>query len=320
MLVNLFISNFKNKKLLYLLSRVLIIIFVILVIDFFTGIILKNIITRVPDGRYFKLNYSLNKNESDIFIVGSSRGETHFIPKLMQDSLKVSVWNASRGNQGLPYIYSVIISSIERYKPKLIIMTVEKHFFSSELNFESASILEPFFDNKTINNLYKDKLFTKSILLNSNLIKYNSSYFYLLRPLIAKDKDGRSEDLGFNPLYGSFVGKKEDKINEYYSYDLNKESVQLFDQIISEVNAKNINLLLVISPRYNIRFKESSGFDYIKKVCNSYDNVRLLDYSMDKDFIYQDEYFKDVRHLNFKGATLLTNKTIAYIKKSYSMN
>jgi len=315
---NSFIFNFKDKNsIIYLFSRFLIILLMIAIVDIVAGFVLKSIITEIPDGRYYKVYHTLNHNESEILIVGSSRGERHFVSTMIQDSLGLSVWNGSRDTQNLPYIYCVVFSSLARYKPKLIIMNVEKDIFSEEMNFEAASLLDPFYNNETVKKLYKEKQFAKSIFMNSNLIKFNSSYLYLLRPLVYKNQDGRKEDLGWEPLYGDFKGekKKEDEILEYYSYDFDKESVEAFESIISELDKQNIKLLMVISPHFNSKYKNSSGLDYLKNITNEYSNIKLLDYSQDPDFVYQEEYFRDNQHLNVPGAKFFTSKVISAYKK-----
>jgi len=318
MKVNSFIFNFKNKNsIIYLLSRFLIILLIIVIVDQVAGLGLSSIITKIPDGRYYKVFYTLNNNESEVLIVGSSRGERHFVSKMIQDSLGLSVWNGSRDTQHLPYIHCVVFSSIARYKPQLIIMNVEKDIFSEEMNFEAASLLDPFYNNKTVKKLYKDKQYFKSLAMNSNLIKFNSSYFYLLRPLVQKNQDGKKEDLGWEPLIGNFKGEKEseDEIMEYYSYDFDPESVELFENMVSEINKQNIKLLMVISPHFNKKYMNSSGLDYLKNISSTYSNIELLDYSLDPDLIYQEEYFKDNQHLNVPGAKFFTQKVISDLKK-----
>lgn len=314
MKVNSFIFNSKDKNSLgYLLYKVLIVILILIIADLLLGFLLGKVISNVPDGRYHKVYHSLYNNEGDILIVGSSRSETHIVPKLLQDSLKMSAWNASRESQGIPYIYCIVKNSLVRYKPKLIIMNVEKYIFSEKMNFQAASIMEPFFSNAIIKELYKDKLLKKSILLNSNLVKYNSSYFYLLRPLIFKNRDGNIEDLGLKPLHGNFVGRKEKEteIVEYYSYEFDQEELELFESTLKLIEDNSINLLMVISPSYNKNIIGSSGLDYLREISNKNSNIELLDYSLDEEFIYQNKYFKDQPHLNYDGAKLLTNKIIS---------
>lgn len=150
-----------SLKILFLKSLKFLIIF--FAIDFFFGFISKEIFLNQETGKYARITYSINENQSDILILGSSRAHRHYNPDVLEKKLNKICYNA--GVKGQKLLFNVALGSIilERYNPEVIILNIDHNWFYeyneaydrlSDLYpyyWEHRSILKPIFNlNSTL--------------------------------------------------------------------------------------------------------------------------------------------------------------------------
>jgi hypothetical protein len=298
-----------------LFTKIFAILFVLAIFDWMAGILLDRLLDHSPDGRYLKTKYSLKNCNEDIVVIGSSRGEINYIPKILEDSIGMSCWNASRGGQGMPYFRAIQEGILSRYTPRLVILNIDDNDLESPPNYEHAGVLRPFYKNTPqIQTILNETSNFEWILLKSRLYAYNSSFYYLIRPYFYEGLDGKISDKGWKPRLGKMaveMNQKMEIVTEKISLD--KSSVELFDTLVNKFKQKGTQLIFVVSPNYGRSVDSSSAIQYLTAISKK-ENIPLFVYSNDKNFITKPEYFIDPDHLNVEGAEIFTKNLVQNIK------
>ena len=183
--------------------RTLGVLFLLVLFDQLAGEILDYLRDHSPDGRYYKALYSLEQCNEDVIILGSSRGEMNYNPFIIEDSLKMTCWDASRGGEGMAYFRSIQEGILARYAPKLVILNVEGNMLEDPPSYVENGFLRPFYkDHKEIRPFINKISKYERLLMLSRLYAYNSSFYYLIRPYFIQGLDGNKEEKGWKPRDG----------------------------------------------------------------------------------------------------------------------
>jgi hypothetical protein len=261
----------------------------------------------------------------DIAIYGSSRAWVHINPKILEDSLKYSVYNfgIDGHNFWLQYLRHLELVKYNR-KPKVIILSVD--------NFSLQKRIE----------LYQPEQFLPYMLYNKDIIKYTSSfkgykkydYYVPLLRYAGKRKvlktclrfflKGYSKKnfrekgfVGMERTWNSDLDKAKEKIGEY-KIKIDPKTLELFENFIRECIESNIKLIFVYCPEY------IEGQHFVKnrkQIINIYKKLAIkykliyLDYSEDEISKNRDLFY-NANHLNKNGAEIFSKK-LAHDLKLY---
>ena len=313
-------QSIKNNSLIKLAVKILLLLSILVVIDFAFGQLLGSLLHEQTDGRYFKIEYSLNKCNEDVIIIGSSRAEANYNPSIIENELGLTCWNAGRGGQGLAYFYSIEASVLSRYSPKLIIVNIDQNALEWPIDYDKSAILRPFVkQNPHIKELFSQKDWSEKYKLYSNIYAYNSAIFYFLRPFFIKGKDGKNSDKGWKPLEGQINSSSivQQHPRGYFDQtnNLNPEKISLLNKMISLAQKKNCELIFVFSPDFYPPLYKTSTNVYFKKL-NREKNIKVIDLSADKQITGHPNYYKDIDHLNHIGADIFTKRLIREIREN----
>lgn len=146
----------------------------------------------------------------------------------------------------------------------------------------------------------------------SNLYCYNSSYFYLLRPLLKRGLDGKEKDKGWKPRYG-ITNKTSDMVMQS-QIEINKNALTAFFSFTDSLMKAGIQLIFCASPFYN-RTGETPSTLFLKDYAKKH-NIPYFDYSNNIELVTNHTYFRDPNHLNDRGAYILSSQ-LAHEIKSY---
>jgi hypothetical protein len=292
----------------------LFILFILLAgIDWISAPVFNFVLNKLPDGRYYKIKYILEKSDEDVIVVGSSKAESNFVPSIISDKTGLKCFNAGRGGQSIPYSLSVTEAIFTRYSPRYIILNVDPYMLEDEVNYERLSILYPFYKkHKEIQPIINQKNRFEPIKLYSNLYAYNSALFYFFRPFFLPNRDGMPSEKGWKPLYRQMgdLNYQQDSIqvddSKVNLSSLNNHKKEMFLSIVKLCQQHNTQLMLVVCPEFTFRKKQTATLQYITDFSRG-NNIVYLDYSRDSSFVGKSLFFADVLHLNNKGADRFTN-------------
>ncbi|MBX2877531.1 MAG: hypothetical protein KTR30_35755 [Saprospiraceae bacterium] len=298
-----------------LFARLLFITGLLVTIDLCFGQVFGFIRDQSPDGRYYKMKYTLDDAQEDIIIIGSSRGEINYVPYLFEEAFGLSCWNASRGGQGLPYFRAVEEGILQRHSPKLVVLNLEVDLLEHPPFYQEAGFLRVFYrDHPNIQSILNNISPNEKWKLQSNLYAFNSSFYYLLRPFVFHNLDGKISDQGWKPSYGSY----EDPGFPFEVVDsrkpLNQASVQEFDTLVQHFIKQGVQLVFSITPNYGEKTIMTSSLQYIQAVADQ-NSIPLFNFSADDSFTKNATEYLDIQHLNVAGAKRFTNMLIDSIQQ-----
>jgi hypothetical protein len=314
-------QTIKPSKMRKLFTKIGIVIALLAVFDVLAGIALDYLRDHSPDGRYYKTKYSLEACNEDVVVIGSSRGEINYVSKIIEDSLGLPCWNASRGGQGTPYFRAIQEGILARYAPKVVILNVDDNDLETPPNYDHAGVLRPFYQSCPPIRPVLDKTSTfEFLLLKSKLYAYNSSFYYLIRPYFVQGLDGKTSDKGWKPRMDKMTVEMNHELEIVTAKDsLDAESVALFETLVSKFKERGCKLFFVVSPNYGRSVDDSFAIQYLREKSKQ-ENIPLFVYSNDTAFITKPEYYVDPDHLNVEGAQIFTQHLIQQIKPHVHSN
>jgi len=304
---SLFIKSFKEKKYLYFFYRLFLFFFIVFVLDFVTGSLLRHYYFAQKAGSQYRTNYSIDKANADIMIFGSSRAVYHYIPTIFEESLNMSCYNAGSLDQHILYHYAVFKSVLKRHIPRIVVLDVtSEEFKRNKQSYDKLSILLPFYNThpevRTVIDLRspyeKIKLMSKTYPFNSSLLMIaggNTKYFA-----------ERKQDIkGYIPLKKIW---KDPIVNSPFpDYEVDNMKLSFFEKILQDCIKNNIRLYLVHSPEYFIHENEDRSLKFVEKLAQKY-CIKFMDFTNDPLFTNDPSLFNDPYHLNSKGAKMLSRR------------
>ena len=286
----------------------------VILVDCLWGVFFSVMRNHADGGSTKKNFYLANACDADILVLGSSRAQYHYIPKIL-DSLGGHAYNAGESGMGIILALGRYQLCAENKIPRIVIYEITPSFdyekgdnskYLSHLRFhgrkkEIKSIIyqigEPFIQLKMLSNMYQN---------TSRIIPYIRDFF------ISDFADNR----GFVPKYemckncNNIFAKESPPPAELDSLKL-----MFFDKFIEEINRNNTKLYFVISPGFSINKEAKLPSDYFfaKKLAEKY-NVLLLDYWNFPEISNNPNLFADPGHLNNKGAIMYSHKFVENLK------
>lgn len=295
------------------------ILLLLYVVDLLFGVVFSNILESIPDGRFYKINYTLNESKEDVLVLGSSKAETNFVPYIFEDKLKMTCWNGGRGGQGLLYFRAMQEAVLSRHKPKVVILHLSNYVLANNYVSDKISILKPFYHkNPEIKPFVNEISEQESYLMYSNIYQYNSNFYYFFRSFAKKGIDGDLKDKGWKPRIGKI---KQENVLDYEreiiheSDYIKPRSVEELEKMLKSFISSSVKIFVVSAPSFrpiNAPRNEAK----LKKLLQKH-NITYIDLSKDEDFIHKAELFKDFGHLNKEGAIKFSEKVSELIKNNF---
>lgn len=297
-------------------KSVIIVVCLLAIIDVAIGLVADRIMPKQPDysGQLAKDNFRLHRLNTEVVIIGSSRGSHHYVTKQLSDSLDayyghhLTIYNAAIDGKFANSNCCAAEAIIARYSPKLVIFDLPEN----QLRGDAVADIEfsaPFYWNDSIVHRYLDNISLKErILMKSSLYRYNGKLFRIassfLRPL--------AEDDGYLPLYGTAIDTTKIKMpeqNPASSVELNIYKRKNFENVLKRYANSDVPLVVVCSPR----FRPNDNNQQLAEMCKEY-GIPFIDLYDIPFFNSHPELFKDDGHLNDDGAHLYTSLFFEQLK------
>jgi hypothetical protein len=294
--------------------KVLLFVLIVFCIDFFTGFLFSNLYQKAKSGIAFKENYIFNKSNEELLIYGSSRAEHHYVSEIIENETSLTTYNLGRQGAGIFFHYSVFLATLERYKPKVVVLELDYrdvYFRSNNFGPDALKEAAPFygkinkeFDSLLVRNNYD------YFLYQSNLYKYNKKFFNIITGVLRDEKKFN----GYSPLKGTLDSKPVE--HEEENSEFNKDLLDITEAFILKAKKNKVKLIISLSPSYKKMPKEFDN--YINLLSTKYD-IKVLNHFKDTAYLNHPKYFKDFDHLNDEGARLFSKeigKEISVILKN----
>ena len=286
-----------------LLRNILLFLFILFIVDRVGGLVFGYLSSHPRGGMTLHRNYITDHTSEDILIFGSSRARYHYVPAVITDSTGLSCFNCGEDANGIILFYAWWNIINQRYHPKLLIYDIIPQYDILEGdNYKFLWRLRRFYDREGVRSLFKDVDPYEQWKMFSMLYRYNSTFTELIadyfHPLILTTKDG------FVPCAGNVDKSRAGDKKRFEDTKLVFDSLKLayLEKFIKEM--KSTKLLIVASPIFE--GMNSDVFEPVRRLCDRYD-VPFIDYTNNPKYVKNSMYFRDLNHLNTKGAETFTS-------------
>src|ERR1035437_10648897 len=105
------------------ITKIIIFIFIIIIIDQASGIVLKRLYFNQKTGPEHGLNYFLSECKDSLIILGNSRAQHNYDTQVISEIIKMDSYNAGQdGGHSILLPYAQIEVLLKRFSPKLILV------------------------------------------------------------------------------------------------------------------------------------------------------------------------------------------------------
>jgi hypothetical protein len=286
-------------------------IIVFIILDVALGFIAKEVFFSQETGKYSRMTYSIEKDSSDILVMGSSHANRHYVPEVIEKQLGMSCYNAGVLGQKMIFHAALQKMILKNHKPKYIILNIDKDWmYEAEDAYERIADLHPYYnDYKTeLEPIFSLNSKFTSLKLMLNSYQTNSTIVHAIKYFVKPQQDFN----GYVPLnkkmskpQTSEVSEANTKREEVKTIDPN--FVSLFKDFIANAKEHEVQLIFAISPRVKPieGMKDNSSLKTMTAIADE-NNIPLIDFTYEPVFIEQYELFNDSSHLNHDGAIIFS--------------
>lgn len=286
------------------------------IVDFVCGKILDKAFFEMPNttSQTAQTNWFINKVETDVVILGSSRAAHHYVPSILADSLGMSVYNCGREGMGFVFNSCILERILSRYTPRLVILDVAESYFRGDTKYR-LSALNPYYGTSDYIKSALNEIngSTNWVKMRSRLYRYNGCFLKLVNGYHSPI-DSNS---GFIPLTGSFRNGNW-IVPEDASGNNEPDEMEMrhFKDIITMCKEHDIPLVVVVSPHYG------NGENILKisgPVCEQNGVPCIIDNYLE-GFSDDQAFFRDESHINKEGAAMFSKILAGQIKDVLASN
>lgn len=288
--------------------RLTVLVILLIAFDRLLGSWLEWLYFQQKEEDYYYTTKTLDMQECDIVILGSSRARNHYNPQILSDSLGMSCYNAGRSGCFLPYQRSQLDLMLDRYCPKIIVLDVTPYDMNpGKGDYERLAGLLPYKHHASWRATIERKSVFEPYKCLSAIYPYNS---LLLKMLSNLKPRGVFRDNGFQPLYGQWSGS-------YTNTDgggmdvVSAQKQQEMEHIVEVCRRHGIRLMMVTSPLYG-HFTLSRSLEVTESICRK-NGIAYKSFLNNPAFV-DASLFATGDHLNEIGADKFSKMVAEWMK------
>jgi hypothetical protein len=306
----------KKNKYFYFLAKLVLFACLLLSLDYGIGKTLHIFYFKQQSGFQNRITYSIEKTTEDVIIIGSSRAKHHYFPDTLEKKLNLSCYNTGNNGQHVFYYYAVLKGILKRYSPKIIILDLKfKEFSINEESYDRLSAILPYYQtHPELRPIIELRGPFEKYKLISQIYPYNSSLFTIAVGNMAFNKNRKTDENGYVPLYHGLSEPIHDD-STFTEYKFDRLKVSAYESFLKECIQAKVKLYVICSPYFVKSTNEEPSIKIGKEIAKKY-NVEFIDYSNDSLFIHNPTLFADPEHLNDLGAKIFIGQIAAKIAGS----
>jgi hypothetical protein len=282
--------------------------FFIIIADWALGTGFKYLYSRQRSGLLYRTSYAIDSTKAQYLVLGASRANHHYDPRIIEAVLKSTFYNCGRDKQGIIYSCAVLSAALKRYTPKEVIIEIRPDEFICSDEGTLTSLL-PYYKNNAIRPYLQYNSKFQSVKLLSSIYPYNSLFTNLLAGLNPKSYED----------YKGYV--KKNNTNKERDISSLKENgavdsvkVKVFNQFLDKLDKQHLHVLLVISPlRYH--YTNSITTNICTMASQKFKGITFVNYANKPEWM-NERYYSDNYHLNSKGAAIFSKEIANFIVSS----
>ena len=294
-----------------LIIKLALVTFTVFVLDYAIGKTLRFFYFKETSGSHYLTTNALENTRAEIVVFGSSRANHHYVPKIFEDSLKMTYYNTGKDGLGIFYQLAVLKSILKRYTPKLIILDYSGGFDKKVDSYDKLNTLLPYYKtHKEIDKIIELKSPFEKVKLISEIYPFNSMISTIVVRSLTLNKEKDPDIQGYIALQGKW-NKKMD-FNTYVPYEVDTNKLNSYREFITTAKKTSAKVIVIISPIFQ-DFDKYQEIEICKNIC-TLENIPFWDYSRHTSFHDKSYLFDDVSHLNNDGAIIFSKLVSNKIK------
>jgi len=312
-------EKIRNKEIGQFLKKGTIFIVAFIVLDLVLGTAASKLVSYQETGKNHRIRYAIEKDQSELLVLGSSHAMRHFIPEIFEEELHLSTYNSGAQGQSLVFLYALAKMRMSHHTPKAVIINLDEKMFSkSKANFSRLADLHPYYweHRDLLHPLLsiEDPYIDFKMLFQS--YRNNSSIGHVLKFFVKPEYDDR----GYSPLKGSMKSEQLKRLKEKFVERRSTQSeidpivLDLFNDLLQSFELNNVEVIMVVSPCIDMNGLDTDSSILEAKKIAEEKNIPLFDYQRDERFQLKYERFKDFGHLNHEGSIVLSNIVVQDFK------
>jgi hypothetical protein len=260
------------------------------------------------------------RNDAGILVLGSSRAEMHVNPKVLEEKLGLTAYNA--GLRGQDVLYSVMLFDLWKQRhpaPRAIVLTVDvESLIERPTEVATAHFLAPHMDESAVVRevMYSGSAFRRIQYL-SHAYRFNGQVFSMLKhargQFDANDDGFKTEASRLDPaiVAGVLNALDQDATQmEYASRPFSEQKLRYLQELAAWSNAHGTRLFLLHTPLYRQdHAAHALWMTNLRKFVAGLAGVEIIDLctaSHPEIFADKPAIYMNLNHLNATGADLLT--------------
>lgn len=286
------------------------VIVLVILFDLANRVFCNYAIQHVPENTdmYYRCNYQLNTHQSDIIITGASRASHHYNPRIIEDSLQCTAYNAGYDGMNINFSYLSIKCAIDNGPVKIVILDLSSNQITDEYSYSLQNHKPYYWENEDAKEYYDSvNPWYEKVLMCSSFYQFNSKLFNNIRCILSKP---RLDTKGYVPL--PYSGTNFDA--EFKTIDtdiiISEISKNQLDKIRELCNSNNIKLILALSPALEYNSKLANC---LEEYANEND-VLFWNFNNYETIVSDSSLFKDAGHMNTRGADSFTKILVSKIR------
>jgi len=283
---------------------------IVVAIDIAYGKACSYMLENAKGGDTFLHNTIANEVTSDVLIFGSSKAKNQYDPRILQDTLNLSVFNCGEHGMGILYNYGLWKVISKRYVPKVLVYEFLPilDIMTRDDNSIYINPLRRYYGKvEGIDSLFWSVDENERYKMCASTYRYHNCTGFIGDYLHA----GNRYILGYSQPADN-QGIKGDKGIAYPTYVVDSLKLYYLEKFIQEASPKT-KLIFVTSPMYSFH-SDYGGLTKLKQLC-SQNNIPMLDHFSDKEFVDSPELYIDMAHLNRKGSIKWSSKIASELKQ-----
>lgn len=297
-------------KLLYIqknVARILLFIALLIIFDQLLGSIIEKMYFAAPS----KMTYSLEATDQDVLVFGSSRARRHYDCDVIEEHLGLSSFNNGQDGRNIFFHYIVLEATLRRHLPRCVILDITHSDVNRTAREWDTDLLSDFFPYCQRSRDIRDTVVHlrgghERLFLLSKCYVYNSKLLAVLQRKLM-DRDPHFGKNGFMPIKGEIDATILSKVS-ISEFETDERKLDYVDKFISACTDKGVSVIIMRSPSLS-----ASSMDVVSDLCKR-KNVEFWDYS-NYSKLCKPEYFRDMGHMNERGAELFSKEIALRIKK-----
>ncbi|MES2848564.1 MAG: hypothetical protein V4685_05880 [Bacteroidota bacterium] len=284
------------------LFKFFVFIVVVAIADFSIGKLLEKKYFNQSHGEDALTTYAIKEVKTQMLVFGSSRAVNIFDPSVLENETGLSCFNAGRVGQSIFYHYAVLKSTLKRYSPEVIILSLDAwDFAKDESDYDRISSLLPYYNTCTeVRDVVHLRGPFEKLKMGSSIYPYNS----LLLPIIKGNRNAvvkKEIANGYVSLDKVFPGPVQTINFNATAKELDIIKVNTYISFINECKSRGIALYIVCPPYMINPVGKNLSLTKAEQIAKQY-NVPYFDFAYDNNFIKRRQLFADFRHLNLQGS------------------